>query len=109
MTSKFVRHICILTKHYKETLRFYKDILGFELIEEFPIVKVQFTLKKYFAKVIFNFYVTYILLKVIYMLHFICGRWVFEKFCKSCEGKKGSYATAIGRCCGYYTPNGKLN
>ncbi|MGJ7913771.1 VOC family protein [Neobacillus sp. LXY-1] len=36
MTTKFVHHICIQTNNYEESLKFYRDILGFELIEEFP-------------------------------------------------------------------------
>ncbi|RXT07049.1 VOC family protein [Ammoniphilus sp. CFH 90114] len=36
MTTKFVHHICIQTNHYEESLKFYRDILGFELIEESP-------------------------------------------------------------------------
>ncbi|WP_394578571.1 VOC family protein [Cytobacillus firmus] len=36
MTTKFVHHICIQTNNYEESLKFYRDILGFELIEESP-------------------------------------------------------------------------
>lgn len=36
MTTKFVHHICIQTNNYEESLKFYRDILGFELIKEFP-------------------------------------------------------------------------
>ncbi|MBS4214050.1 VOC family protein [Neobacillus rhizophilus] len=36
MTTKFVHHICIQANNYEESLKFYRDILGFELIEEFP-------------------------------------------------------------------------
>ncbi|MDZ5472342.1 VOC family protein [Bacillus sp. 31A1R] len=31
-----VHHICIQTNHYKDSLTFYTDILGFELIKETP-------------------------------------------------------------------------
>ncbi len=36
MTSKFVHHICIQTSNYEESLKFYKEVLGFELIKESP-------------------------------------------------------------------------
>ncbi|WP_282172317.1 VOC family protein [Cytobacillus firmus] len=36
MTTKFVHHICIQTNNYEESLKFYRDILGFELIVESP-------------------------------------------------------------------------
>lgn len=34
--QNFVHHICIQTNDYHESLRFYKDALGFELIKESP-------------------------------------------------------------------------
>ncbi|MHC0035332.1 VOC family protein [Pseudoneobacillus sp. C159] len=36
MTTKYVHHICIQTNHYEESLKFYREILGFELIQESP-------------------------------------------------------------------------
>ncbi len=36
MTTKFVHHICIQTNCYEESLRFYRDALGFELVQESP-------------------------------------------------------------------------
>ncbi|MDR0270813.1 VOC family protein [Paenibacillus sp.] len=34
--QKFVHHICIQTNQYNESLSFYRDVLGFELINESP-------------------------------------------------------------------------
>ncbi|MBE9915291.1 VOC family protein [Paenibacillus donghaensis] len=34
--QKFVHHICIQTNRYEESLQFYRDVLGFELINESP-------------------------------------------------------------------------
>ncbi|MCR8964649.1 VOC family protein [Brevibacillus halotolerans] len=36
MSRKYVHHICIQTNTYKESLRFYQEALGFELIQETP-------------------------------------------------------------------------
>lgn len=36
MTLKAIHHICIQTEKYEESLRFYTDILGFELVTETP-------------------------------------------------------------------------
>lgn len=36
MTSKFVHHLCIQTNHYQESLNFYQEVLGFELVLETP-------------------------------------------------------------------------
>ncbi|MFD2445270.1 VOC family protein [Bacillus sp. CGMCC 1.16607] len=36
MSSHFVHHICIQTNHYEESLHFYKELLGFELVSECP-------------------------------------------------------------------------
>jgi glyoxylase I family protein len=36
MMGNFVHHICIQTNHYEESLKFYREVLGFELIEESP-------------------------------------------------------------------------
>lgn len=34
MSIKMIHHICIQTENYKESLNFYKNILGFEIIKE---------------------------------------------------------------------------
>lgn len=34
MKSKLIHHICIQTEKYKESLEFYTNILGFEIIKE---------------------------------------------------------------------------
>lgn len=34
MGIKMIHHICIQTENYKESLNFYKEILGFEVINE---------------------------------------------------------------------------
>ena len=34
MSIKMIHHICIQTESYKESLNFYKDILGFKVINE---------------------------------------------------------------------------
>ncbi len=34
MSIKMVHHVCIQTENYKESLNFYKNILGFEVINE---------------------------------------------------------------------------
>ena len=36
MPKSFVHHICIQTEHYEESLAFYCDALGFELVQETP-------------------------------------------------------------------------
>ncbi|MCI0768559.1 VOC family protein [Bacillus sp. TL12] len=36
MKTKFVHHICIQTNNYKESIKFYENALGFELIQESP-------------------------------------------------------------------------
>ncbi|PEB50086.1 glyoxalase [Bacillus pseudomycoides] len=36
MKTKFVHHICIQTNNYKESIKFYQEVLGFELIQESP-------------------------------------------------------------------------
>lgn len=36
MSIKEVHHVCIQTEKYKESLKFYTEILGFELVEETP-------------------------------------------------------------------------
>lgn len=36
MATSFVHHICIQTEHYEESLAFYRDTLGFELVQETP-------------------------------------------------------------------------
>jgi len=34
MSIKMIHHVCIQTENYKESLNFYKNILGFEVINE---------------------------------------------------------------------------
>lgn len=34
MSIKYLHHVCIQTNNYEESLRFYTDILGFEIVEE---------------------------------------------------------------------------
>ena len=34
--NNFVHHICIQTNHYEDSLKFYMEVLGFELINESP-------------------------------------------------------------------------
>lgn len=34
MSIKMIHHVCIQTEKYEESLNFYKDILGFELVNE---------------------------------------------------------------------------
>lgn len=34
MGIKAMHHVCIQTNSYKESLEFYKNILGFEIVEE---------------------------------------------------------------------------
>ncbi|MCL1694738.1 MULTISPECIES: VOC family protein [unclassified Lysinibacillus] len=36
MTKKYVHHICIQTNTYAESLHFYTEVLGFELVQESP-------------------------------------------------------------------------
>lgn len=36
MSSKFFHHICIQTNIYEESLKFYKEVLGFELVQQSP-------------------------------------------------------------------------
>ncbi|RAP31147.1 hypothetical protein C2W64_00319 [Brevibacillus laterosporus] len=36
MTQRYVHHICIQTNTYKESLQFYQEALGFELVQETP-------------------------------------------------------------------------
>ncbi len=36
MTEKYVHHICIQTNTYSETIKFYTEVLGFELVQESP-------------------------------------------------------------------------
>lgn len=36
MNTKLIHHICIQTNHYQESISFYKDALGFELLSESP-------------------------------------------------------------------------
>ncbi|RDY26429.1 VOC family protein [Romboutsia weinsteinii] len=36
MSIKMMHHVCIQTEKYKESLDFYKNILGFELVSETP-------------------------------------------------------------------------
>lgn len=38
MTTLALHHICIQTKCYKESLAFYRDILGFEVVKEDPYI-----------------------------------------------------------------------
>ena len=34
MSIRMIHHICIQTENYKESLNFYKNILGFEIVNE---------------------------------------------------------------------------
>lgn len=36
MSIKMMHHVCIQTEKYKESLKFYTEILGFELVTETP-------------------------------------------------------------------------
>ncbi|SFA71799.1 MULTISPECIES: VOC family protein [unclassified Bacillus (in: firmicutes)] len=36
MKTSFVHHICIQTNQYEESIKFYKNALGFELVQESP-------------------------------------------------------------------------
>lgn len=36
MSIKSIHHVCIQTENYKESLKFYTEILGFEIIQETP-------------------------------------------------------------------------
>lgn len=36
MAEKYVHHICIQTNTYAESLNFYTEVLGFELVQESP-------------------------------------------------------------------------
>lgn len=36
MSKKIMHHVCIQTEKYKESLNFYTEILGFEIIKETP-------------------------------------------------------------------------
>lgn len=36
MSIKMMHHVCIQTGKYEESLKFYRDILGFELVSETP-------------------------------------------------------------------------
>lgn len=36
MCKMVIHHVCIQTEFYKESLEFYRDILGFEIVQETP-------------------------------------------------------------------------
>ncbi|NMM64789.1 VOC family protein [Clostridium sp. P21] len=36
MSMKMIQHVCIQTEKYEESLKFYTEILGFELVKETP-------------------------------------------------------------------------
>ena len=41
MSKRVMHHVCIQTEKYYESLRFYRDILAFEVVKETKIMKAE--------------------------------------------------------------------